>query len=120
SESIVSANIGLRSLSEVNFNWLPPTMNCPPPIGTRRPPLQRETLFSITNLAGERRRRLPGRQRVRRKMVRASQLIASHRRHVRGRIKEANKIFTLRAPRTLAQMLDSHQGAQLLRRSGRQ
>lgn len=54
------------------------------------------------------------------KMVRASQLIASEWRHVRGRIKKANEIFTLSAPCTLAQMLDSHQRAQLLRRHRRQ
>src|ERR1044072_286671 len=52
--------------------------------------------------------------------LRTSHLIASHRRHVGGRIKKANKIFPLSAPRTFAQMLASHQGAQLLRRSGRQ
>src|SRR5690349_18075837 len=52
SESTVSADTGLPSLSNVNFNWSPPTANCPPPIGTTRAPLHRDTPFSITNRDG--------------------------------------------------------------------
>src|SRR6185503_8809631 len=52
SESTVSADTGLPSLSKVNFSWLPPAVNCPPPIGTRRAPLHRDTPFSIANRAG--------------------------------------------------------------------
>src|SRR6185369_12127997 len=52
SESTVSADAGFPSLSNVNFNWLSPAVNCPPPIGTTRAPRQRGTPFSITNLAG--------------------------------------------------------------------
>src|SRR5215510_4816562 len=52
SESTVSADTGLPSLSNVNFNRSPPEVNCPPPIGTRRAPLHRDTPFSITNRAG--------------------------------------------------------------------